>query len=432
MKKLSNAISHYSGSLLFDYDGSKMAYKDFELLIEKYVYCFADKSAIIIEPDASAIHSLAVVIACMKTNNVAILLPSTSAEDLVYLKNTYPHTHILSKNELNVCLEKKYNYPKGVNIILFTSGTGGHHRGVMLTRDNLMRNVESGVEHYYVEPESNIVCILPLYHGFGLNVSSLALICSGCNIYFANTSNYFLLIQKHSPSYFFLTPEILKMHIKMHSLVGFEKSFGSNPKYLFCGGDFIPEYLYHYSKQNSLELFSSYGLTEASPSVSAENLKNRRVGSVGIPIKCNQIEICNDEIVIRGSNVMYGYYDEYLGGKRLPHSILYTGDLGKKDNDGYLYITGRKKNLLVFSNGTKIHSEAIEAKLLKKFPECEFFVYMKNKVLCVEFYGDCLSEDIKQYLGSFISPYHSTALIMKKVQSFEKTYTGKIKRSSDL
>lgn len=431
MKKLSNAISHYRDSLLSDYDGSKMSYEEFSLLIEKYVLCLTDESAVIVEPGSSAIHSLAIVIACMKTNNVAILLPSTSAKDLVYLKNAYPHTHILSQNELIACSEKKYDYPKDVNIILFTSGTGGRHRGVMLTQDNLMRNVESGVDHYYVEPKSNIVCILPLYHGFGLNVSSLALMYSGCNIYFANTSNYFFLIQKYSPTYFFLTPEILRMHIKMHLLVGFEKSFGVNPKYLFCGGDFIPEDLYQYSKQNDLELFSSYGLTEASPSVSAENLKNRRAGSVGIPIKCNKVEICNDEVVVIGSNVMYGYYDEYLEGKQLPHRVLYTGDLGRKDEEGYLYITGRKKNLLVFSNGTKIQAESIETKLMERFPECEFFAHMKNEVLCVEFYGDCLIEEIKQYLSSFISPYHSTALILKTVQSFAKTYTGKVKRSGN-
>ena len=428
MQRLIDCLRQYRNSTLMDYDGRIYTYSELYRLVETYRRLLHQKSAVFIEASSSAVHTLAMVITCLISRNLAILSPAVKPEVAAALRAQYPHTHTLTADGLTPHIGGAFDYPDEVNILLFTSGTGGEYRGVMLTRENMLTDIEGGVDHFYVEKETNIVCVLPLYHGFGLNVSALALLYSGCHIYFSKTESYFTCVRRVSPAYFFLTPELIKAHMKMHALAGFEKSFGQHPKYIFCGGDFISEDLRQYADENHIELFSSYGLTEAAPSVSAETFGVKKRGSVGKPIACNTVEIVDGEIVVHGSNIMYGYYDTYRQGDGKPVNVLYTGDLGRIDEEGYLYVTGRKKNLLVFDNGKKIFAEAIESKLAEWHNGCEFLAYLRENRLHIEYFGSCTERQIRDTLGTFLSPYHITARILKRERPFARTLTGKIKR----
>ena len=441
MKTLFDALQQYNDSLLVDSDGTAYTYSQFTDLISKYEIAFpaidnsTQKDVVLILPSFSPVHTLALIIACFLTKRLAIIVPPTTEAEFAQIENNYHYTHIAQHKESGDVIERAYtktdyNYPHNVNFILFTSGTQGRIKGVMLTKDNLFTNIKAGVEHFYVKERSSVVCILPIYHAFGLNVGTLALMYSGCNIYFCNQKNYFNRVKAISPKYFFLTPEIIKTHKKMHELTDFSNSWGNNPKFVFCGGNFVKPELREYVESCNIKLFCSYGLTEASPSVSAENFSFIKSGSVGKIIAGVSVKIVDKEIVISGKNVALGYFEEWIKDKSVFNGNIKTGDLGYIDSDGFLFLTGRKKNLIIFDDGQKYQAEYIEELISKELKNIQVIAKMDKDALnlIIEFYGEYGCEDVRNILSKFISPYHVKAKITKRDCSFTYTNTGKIKR----
>lgn len=443
MNDILEVLKKYSNSYLVNDDGKKFFYGEVLQLAEKYTkilsknvkFCKNNlnfyKNAILIK-NASPVQTIAIILACFETNGVAILIPKCLGNEEMTIAAEYPHNYTLSGQELereNSSDCGRVQYPFDANLILFTSGTNGKIRGVMLSKQNLITNVEAGVKHFPVVPQSSIVNILPLSHAYGLNIATLALLYSGCNIYFANNFTYQKLIKQIEPSYFFITPELIRMHQRIHQVLGFDAAWGKNAKYVFCGGDFVDESIRKYLEKCNIELFCSYGLTEAAPSVSAETFNVKKQGSVGKPIENVKVEIINNEIVIDGPNIALGYFDEWTRNGKTNVSALHTGDLGYIDSEGFLFVTGRIKNLIVFSDGKKFTAEHLEQSVKELLGEIQIRIY-KNDVgeLVAEYCGEFTEEDIRNSLSKVISPHHHEFKIKKKTAPMELTYSGKIKR----
>ena len=145
------------------------------------------------------------------------------------------------------------------------------------------------------------------------------------------------------------------------------QQFGGNMKYFFCGGAPLdPELARHYESVGLIVL-EGYGLTETSPIISVNSPKRRKLGSVGRPLKGVTVRIedkdenGNGEILVQGPNVMLGYYqNEEATNAVIKDNWFYTGDIGHLDKERFLFITGRKKNLIVTSAGKKIYPEEVE------------------------------------------------------------------------
>ncbi len=214
-------------------------------------------------------------------------------------------------------------------------------------------------------------------------------------------------------------------------------------------------------KSLGIELLNGYGLTEASPIVSAENDKYQKPGSVAFPLPDVEIKIDNPneagigEIVVKGPNIMLGYYDnKEATDEVLINGWFHTGDLGYYDKDGYLFITGRKKNVIVLKNGKNIYPEEIEL-LIARLPfVSENMVFGKptsdndleisakivyNLEYMKEFYPDKSKEDYHSIIWNEIKEINKTLPAYKHIRSvivtdepMIKTTTQKVKRNEEI
>ncbi len=212
-----------------------------------------------------------------------------------------------------------------------------------------------------------------------------------------------------------------------------------------------------------IEVVQGYGLTETSPVIAAENAVHKKAGSIGIPMENVDFEIVNKdengigEIRVKGPNVMLGYYEDDEATKRvLSDGWFYTGDLAYIDNDGYIFITGRKKDVIVLKNGKKIFPDELET-LIGKIPAVEeAFVYgmpalddkndltvsgkvVYNKIAAKEEYGELSEKELYDKIWSKIKEINKTLPKYKYIKNMIltdipliKTSTNKIKRNEEL
>ncbi len=287
--------------------------------------------------------------------------------------------------------------PDEMHIILFTSGTTGKAKGVCLSHKNICSCIMSTYGIVKVKRSDHVLSVLPLHHTYECTLGYLLVIYSGgCISYCEGLRHITQNIEEFKPSVFLAVPLLLeKMLKKIESSISktlpkYEKS-GTNildniPKVMFpivkrkvknsLGGrlhTFIvgaaplnPDIVKHFSKLG-IRALQGYGLTECSPLVAGNNDFYINPNSVGLPIPDVQYMINNPnengegEILVKGPNVMLGYYnDEEATKKVFKNGWFYTGDLGRIDEDGWLYITGRCKTVIVTKNGKNIYPEELE------------------------------------------------------------------------
>jgi len=224
------------------------------------------------------------------------------------------------------------------------------------------------------------------------------------------------------------------------------KSFGGGVKYIVSGGAPLNSDIINEFKCYGIEILNGYGITECSPVVSCNNPTSYRKNSVGRPDKeFIDVKIVDDEILVSGEMVMKGYYNDSFSTKEAFYDGWFrTGDLGYIDKDGFLFITGRKKNLIILSNGENVSAEEIEGKLLKKKHIKETIVYPKkigkNVVLAAKIVLDISQTDDREKIENAIrneimeinrkSPnYKQIKSVEFQDNEFEKNGSGKIIRS---
>lgn len=303
-------------------------------------------------------------------------------------------------------IERQLNYADSnlsnkLALIAFTSGTSGNSKAVMLTHQNIIENVKCAIDIIGEETVflgENIVPILPPYHMFQITAGFLTPICYGVSICFSKNT-LFEKIKYFSPSILLAVPMVLdgiNKHIyysakREHSLLllkatkticeklrikkslkkiifgSIHKALGGRLKIIVCGGASANNKTVKSLENFGLEILLGYGMTECSPIIACNRKKNKKIGSVGIPVlrSCCNIKIDNSEILVNGSIVFDGYYkDQKETEKAFKNGWFATGDIGYFDEEGYLFITGRKKNIIVLPSGENLSPEGIENQLI--------------------------------------------------------------------
>jgi len=268
--------------------------------------------------------------------------------------------------------------PDDMAVLLYTSGTSGLPKGVILTYRNLQSDVDAAVEHAALRHEHKFLGVIPLFHAFGLTGCMLGPIQLGAMVvYIARFSPVAMLnaIRDHQLSIVFGVPAMLGAvaHLKNAAPEDFKSIYA-----IITGGDALPSTLREgFKARFGVPLLEGYGLTETSPVVALNVPQSQRAGSVGKLVPGAEARITDDngaevpigsegEVWLKGPMIMSGYYNlpDETAKALTPDGYFKTGDLGKLDSDGFLYITGRKKDLIIVGGEKAVPREIEEALLL--------------------------------------------------------------------
>ncbi|MCX5693100.1 MAG: AMP-binding protein [Candidatus Omnitrophica bacterium] len=309
--------------------------------------------------------------------------------------------------------------PDDLAVLLYTSGTTQEPKGVMLTHKNLCANFNSINKLKLFSPMDSILAILPFFHSYSLMTTLIMPVFSGIKVVYAppdwpeKLTEY---MKEARVSILIGVPQIFsmmhgRMMKKMKELPNFLKpfvkllarrAFGPRFRFFVSGGAKLDKNITDDFLKLGLKILEGYGLTETSPVVSMNPLKSPRPGSCGKPVPDVQADVINKnregigEIVVKGPNVMKGYYkDEAKTRSSFKDGWLLTGDLGHIDSDGYIYITGRSKEVIVLSSGKNIYPEEIE----KHYSKASFI-----KEMCVIGVARQKGASKIEYLHAIIAP----------------------------
>ncbi|MCA9250882.1 MAG: AMP-binding protein [Phycisphaerales bacterium] len=266
--------------------------------------------------------------------------------------------------------------PDETAVLLFTSGTSAQPKGVELSYRNLRSNAEDMVASAEITPGHRLLNCLPPFHVFGLTTSALVPIAAGASSYCIPRFSPVAIskaIQEEDISVFMAIPS---MHGALLRLKSAPDDLFKNVFLLGSGGEPLAENIFAgYKKRFNARLLQGYGLTETSPVCTLELPHRQRDGSIGKPIRNVQIRIVDEngadvpqghegEIWIKGPNVMKGYRDdpESTANVLTSDGWFRSGDAGKIDDDGFVYITGRIKEMLIVA-GENVHPREIESVL---------------------------------------------------------------------
>lgn len=263
-------------------------------------------------------------------------------------------------------------------VLMYTSGTSGLPKGVILTYGNLQSNVDAAIEYAALQHKHKFLGIIPLFHAFGMTAMMIAPIQLGSTvIYIARFSAVAALnaIKEHKVSILFGVPSMFNaiLHLKSAKPEDFESFYA-----MISGGEPLPSAVREgFQTRFKTTIYEGYGLTETSPVVSLNTPQTHRAGSVGKPVPGVQTRIVADdgsdlgieqsgEVWFKGPMIMQGYHNlpNETAAALTADGYFKTGDLGKFDADGFLYITGRKKDLIIVA-GEKAVPREIEETLMR-------------------------------------------------------------------
>lgn len=383
-----------------------------------------------------------------------------------------------------------------MSILLFTSGTTSKSKAVMLAQYGIAVNVYNMQLVEDIRDTDVNIAFLPFHHIFGSTCMIVMLAC-GVKTVFTDGLRY---IQKNLKEYKVtvfvgvpilvdkmyeniekeiakqnktkliefakaLSNMLLKLHIDIRRKL-FKQvidGLGGKMRFVISGGAPLDKRTEKGFNDLGIKMVQGYGLTETSPVIAAENFKQVKYGSVGIPLKDVQVEIVNKddkgigEIRVKGPNVMLGYYENEEATKEvLKDGWFYTGDLGYIDKKGFLFITGRQKDMIVLKNGKKVFPEELETLVNRIYEVEESFVFgmpeeddsskikvaikvVYNKDKVKEKYGDISKDDLYKKIWAQIKEVNKTLPPYKYIKHMIltdkpliKTTTQKIKRKEEI
>ena len=420
--------------------------------------------------------------------------PKGSIEAELLGNKTFTTVNALEKKGAELYAEgdnSYYDYKIDVNrlaSIVFTSGTTGKGKGVMLSQANICLDMTLGMYNFDITRKT--LHVLPPHHTFGSTVNYVGHLSQGCEVYISSGLKHVSdEIREQQPTHLILVPAflevmnrkiwttarktgkegLLKAMMKVSDClrkVGIDlrkklfssvlSAFGGKLELVICGGAKLDEEIIKTFDSLGITILNGYGITECAPLISANRNKYRKPGSVGTPILACRVKIDNPdangegEICVKGPNVMLGYYNNPEATAEVfdKDGYFHTGDYGKLDEEGWIYITGRKKNLIILSNGKNVYPEEIEADLQKVEGVNEVVVYagesrvQKDKITIVaEIYpdADLLADkgvtDMQKYfedqvkaLNSRMPSYKAVKCVKLRNVEFQKNTSRKITR----
>lgn len=339
--------------------------------------------------------------------------------------------------------------PDKMTAILFTSGTTGKSKGVMLTHRNLTDNAVC--LDMKIPAGTVSMTLLPIHHAYCFTMDILkglyigVVICINDSIMHVSKN-----LKLFKPEIVLLVPMVIEsVYKKLKEAGGLlpkkmvaKAGLGGNLKTIVSGGAFLPPELVSEFKEYGITILQGYGMTECSPVISTNLLWEAKEGSVGKLLPNCEAKVVDGEIWVKGTSVMLGYYKmPEETEEALEDGWLRTGDLGYVDEDGFVFLTGRKKNLIILKNGENVSPEELENEISKDPLVKEIIVREKDAVIEAEIFPDLeyakkkRIKDVPGKLQEVIDSFNQGLPAYKKVHSlkvreeeFEKTPSKKIKR----
>lgn len=378
-----------------------------------------------------------------------------------------------------------------LSLLVYTSGTTGKGKGVMLCTDSIIRDMADVI--HYIDFAENTVSVLPPHHTYGSTVMLIAHVMIGTEVYISNGLKYVQKeLKSEKPGHLILVPLYLetfyrriKANLKSQGkdklvnnmlkisnitrkasfgLIDMRKklfaqirnAFGGEIKTIVTGGAPINQDIVEFFEGMGISVLNGYGITECAPLISVNRSRHVVKGSVGTVLDMDDVKIVDPnedgegEICVKGPNVMLGYYknDEATAEAIDEEGYFRTGDYGKLTKDRILYITGRKKNLIILSNGKNVYPEEIENELISVPGVQDIIVYegksrrgMEYNAIVAEIFPDkdYIEKngitDVKAHLQGYLNQYNKTAVPYKKIsvlkvrkEDFPKNTLRKIMR----
>lgn len=431
------------------------------------------------------------------------ILEKTKAELLIYsndysdyaeaISKSFPQINLINmkdiltdivSHEITDVEIKKYDnikiLPNDEIAILFTSGTTGEPKGVVLMHKNVTRNITSGMK--FVEMKNKAVLSLPLHHTYAFSCGVLCVMFAGCeNFINKSLKNFSKDLEEQKPTFILTVPLVVETFYKrinktleeknkaglvkvMMKVSNFLRIFGidvrrklfksildalgGNLSMIICGGAALDAKYQKFFDAIGVNVLMGYGITECAPLIAVNCTKYYRFGSAGLPLTCAEVKIDKKdgedvgEIMAKGDMVMKGYFEnEDATNAVMEEGYFRTGDIGYQDKDGFIFITGRKKNVIILSNGKNVYPEELEFKLLNSDAICEVVVRENDGNIEAEIFPDfefIEKENIKnleEYFQNVIDKYNKGEPLYKNIShikirdtEFPKTTTKKIKR----
>lgn len=327
--------------------------------------------------------------------------------------------------------------------IFFTSGTTGKSKAVMMSGRGLIASVCAGLNHQKFEA---LLAVIPFHHMAGF-ITVLNTFYLGKEVCIAGDLKYFYrYLKEMQPDYVFVVPSMLKMLVRKLKKAGpHGEGLGWNLHIISCGGAaFCPEFL-QILKERDITILQAYGASEAGAIGFLWEMTPERPNTIGKPPACLETKIVNGELYLRSESVMMGYYKDSEETKKVLNDGWYaTGDLCRMDDAGYYYLTGRRKNLIILSNGENVSPEEIERKLSVCEEIAEIMVGVEQDLITATIYpnypagmDEASKRKVKEQIEREIAEYNSGSPVYKQIQiihfqeePFAKTAAGKTIRRS--
>lgn len=467
---------------------------DKELQVEELESCLVRSKADVLVFDEKYLENIEEI---KKRGNVAIenyicMRPLEGYEDIPTLKQQ--GKEILEAGNMEY-LEAKIDSYK-MNILLFTSGTTSKSKAVMLSQNNIASNVYSMQLVEDIRKEDVNIAFLPFHHIFG-STCMIVMLAFGVTTVFPDGLRYIAQnLKEYKVSIFVGVPLLVETIYKRieqgvakkgkTKAVAFAKKLsnvllkfgidirkklfqeilnelGGALRFVISGGAPLDKRVAQGFNELGINVVQGYGLTETSPVIAAENVKKMKYGSIGFPMENVQVELFNQdeqgigEIRVKGPNVMLGYYEnEEATSQVLKDGWFYTGDLAYYDKEGYLFLTGRKKDMIVLKNGKKVFPDELETLVNRLDEVAECIVYgmpdqkdkndiklsvkiVYDKEVIKEKYPSASQEELEELIWQKVKeinktfpPYKYIKNMVLTDQELIKTTTKKVKRNEEI
>ena len=360
--------------------------------------------------------------------------------------------------------------------MLYTSGTTGSPKGVMLTYNNLMIEMEGIYEKGIFDHRDQILALLPFHHVLPLTATVLLMLRYQTSIVFVRkiaSKEIFEALEKNRvtaligvPRVFklfydgikqqidakFITRAIFKIMSKSKSIPlkrkvfsKVHKKFGGHLDFIVAGGAKLDPEIARFYETLGIYSLEGYGLTETSPVIAVNSKKERKIGTIGKKLYNVDVKIENEELWVKGPIVMKGYYNkpEKTAEVMTEDGWFKTGDLAKIDEEGYITIIGRRNSMIVLSNGKNIDPETLENRLIAKSDKLikEVGIFNHQNKLAAIIIPDLLEcrkrniNNVKTYIKNIVEDYNLSAHNYEKVLDYKvfeeelpKTRVGKLRR----
>ena len=358
--------------------------------------------------------------------------------------------------------------PEALSLLVFTSGTTGKGKGVMLSQHAVLCDVADVIP--YVDFSEKTVGVLPLHHTFGSTVMLLGHVSIGCEVYISAGIRYVQKeLKEQKPGHMILVPlyletfyrkilanvkeqgkeKILARMIRLSNTMrktgvdvrkklfgSIRDAFGGELRMIISGGAPINPDIIEFFEAIGISTLNGYGITECAPVIAVNHSRRNMPGTVGTVIDSDTVRIDDPneegegEILVKGPNVMLGYYHDAEATAEAIGADGYfrTGDYGRLDANNILTITGRKKNLIILSNGKNVYPEEIENVLVSAPGVQDIIVYegqskrgIAHNAIVAEIYPDHDYvekngiEDVKEHFRQYVEAYNRTAVPYKKI-----------------